>query len=124
MEAVAKSRWLEALKTEPAPIQLDKIYLKGPNVAKTEADWRAQSFELEKVELPGFRLDAVNEGNNKFRVKAEHVRSFRILLSPQMADLTKPITVDAGPLGVKILSPQPLKNHPDYTAQIVFTVQQ
>ena len=75
---------------------------------------------MEKVELPGFRLDAVNEGNNKFRVKAEHVRSFRILLSPQMADLTKPITVDAGPLGVKILSPQPLKNHPDYTAQIIF----
>ena len=122
MEAVAKSRWLEALKTEPAPIQLDKIHLKGPNVAKTEADWRAQSFELEKVELPGFRLDAVNEGNNKFHVKAEHVRSFRMLLSPQMADLTKPITVDAGPLGVKILSPQPLKNHPDYTAQVLFDV--
>ena len=120
METVTKSRWLEALKTEPGPIELDRIVLKGPNVAKTEADWRAQTFELEKVETQGFRLDAVNDGDNTFRVKAEHVRSFRILLSPQMADLSKPIKIDAGPLGVKLLKPQPLKGHPDYTAQIVF----
>ena len=120
METVTKSRWLEAIKIEQGPIQLDRIRLKGPNVAKTEADWRSQSFELEKVEMQGFRLDAINEGDNTFRVKAEHVRSFRILLSSQMADLSKPIKIDAGPLGVKFLKPQPLKGHPDYTAQIIF----
>ena len=75
---------------------------------------------MEKVETQGFRLDAINDGDNTFRVKAEHVRSFRILLSPQMADLSKPIKIDAGPLGVKLLKPLPLKGHPDYTAQIVF----
>ena len=117
-----KSRWLEAVDVEKGPIQLDKIHLKGPNVAKTEDDWKAQSFELEKTELQGFRLSAANEGGNTFRVKAEHVRSFRILLSPQMADLSKPIKVEAGLLGVKFLKPQPLKDDPDYTAQILFDV--
>ncbi|MBQ9446690.1 MAG: hypothetical protein IJU61_08860 [Victivallales bacterium] len=120
METVTKSRWLEAIDVEKGSIQLDKIHLKGPNVAKTEDDWKAQSFELEKTELQGFRLSAVNEGGNTFRVKAEHVRSFRILLSPQMADLSKTIKVEAGLLGVKFLKPQPLKDDQDYTAQIIF----
>ena len=73
--------------------------------------------------MQGFRLDAINEGDNTFRVKAENVRSFRILLSPQMADLSKPIKVEVGLLGVKFLTPKPLKDDPDYTAQIVFNAQ-
>ena len=120
METVMKSRWLEAVSVTPGPILLDKIRLKGPNVAVTETDWLAQSYTLEKTEREGFRLTAVNCGGNMFRVHAEHVTSFRILLSPQMADLSKPIIVDAGSLGKKTLQPQPLQGDSDYTAQILF----
>ena len=120
MEPVMKSRWLEAVSVTPGSVLLDKIRLKGPNVAVTETDWLAQGYVLEKVERQGFRLTAVNCGGNMFRVHAEHVTSFRILLSPQMADLSKPITVDAGPLGRKVLLPKPLEGNSDYTAQILF----
>ena len=120
METVMKSRWLEVVSAKPGPVLLDKIHLKGPNVAATENDWLAQSYTLEKAERQGFRLTAVNCGNNIFRVQAEHVTSFRILLSPKMADLSKPITVDAGTLGKKALMPKPLEGNPDYTAQILF----
>lgn len=120
METMMKSRWLVVASVSPGPILLDKIHLTGPNVAHTEEEWQAQSYSLEKTELQGFRIIAVNAGGNVFHVKSDHVQAFRILLSPQMADLSKPIKVDAGPLGVKMLMPVPLKGHPDYTAQILF----
>ena len=65
---------------------------------------------------------AENLDGNRFRVSAENVKRFAILLAPQMGDLAKPFVVEFGGGKAVTCAAEPLAGDPDYTARIVVSV--
>lgn len=121
VEPVFRSRWLEILGTEDGTVRVDGIVLKGPDVAWTDEELRAQTYELAGKSRHGAaRITAENLGGNRFRVTAENTVSFRILLAAPMGDLTRPFTVDAGRSGVRTISPEPCDGIDGYTAALTW----
>ena len=118
-----RSRWLEVTGTVPGTVELDTVELSDCAPAY---DWRrfaAQTYKLAKKRLVGFRLEAFNRGGNRFEVRAENVTAFRIHLAPQMGDLSRPFTVDAGPLGVQTLKAVPESGEKDYSAVLTYVAE-
>ena len=121
-EDVARSRWLELAAAESDKLEIDAIALDGPDRAESDADLARQTYRLVKRVCPqGARIVAENLGGNRFRVAAENVKSFRILLAPQMGDISKPFTVEFVGGGVKTLSAQPRADGGDYCAELAVT---
>lgn len=117
VEKVRRSRWLEILETGPGDIRVDGIVLRGPDIAWTDGEIAGQTYEIvEKWRDDAARVVAENLGGNRFRVIMENVVAFRILLSDEMGDLSRPFTVDAGKAGVRVIAPQPHAISPDYSA--------
>ena len=83
------------MEAVPGRLALDGIALEGPDVALSQDDLARQTYRLEKREFPqGFRIIAENMGGNRFRVEVENVRKFRIYLSDEMGDVSKPFAVE------------------------------
>ena len=123
-EPVARSRWIEIIRNETGSIELDEIRLEGPVFAWTLDQFARQRHTLRKTSVPGARIVARNLGGNKFKAEAENVTSFRILLAPEMGDVSKPFTVDAGSMGVMVINAVPCTDVPDYCAQLRFPARQ
>lgn len=122
-EAMTRTRWLELVEACSDHLEMDAIVLEGPDVARTEADLARQTYRLEKRICPqGVRLVGENLGGNMFKVEAENVVCFRIYLSKQMGDLSRPFTVDAGELGAQTLMARPCEGLADYSAFLEFRV--
>lgn len=122
-EPVKKSRWLELIEAKEGQILVDAIKLQGPVVATVPEDLEKQTYTLEKYPVEhGARIIAENLGKNRFKVEAENVKRFAILLAPQMGNLDKPFSVEVQGKTLT-LQPEPLANTPDYTARIVVTIQ-
>ena len=51
------------------------------------------STTRERATFQGARIEAANLGDNRFEATTTHVDSFSLWLHPQMADLSRPITV-------------------------------
>ena len=95
LELPKRTRWLEVMEAVPGRLALDGIALEGPDVALSQDDLARQTYRLEKREFPqGFRIIAENMGDNRFRVEVENVRKFRIYLSNEMGDVSKPFAVE------------------------------
>ena len=121
VEPMRRSRWLEILASIGDDIRVDGIVLRGPDVAWTDAELGRQTYEIiEKWRDDASRIVAENLGGNRFRVAAENVVAFRILLAPPMGDLSRPFTVDAGALGTRTISPEPYSGSADYTAALTW----
>ena len=119
-ENVARSRWLEIVRADPGSIDVDAIALEGPDVAESDADLPRQTYRLVRRTLPqGARIVAENLGGNRFRVKAENVKSFRILLSPAMGDVSKPFAVEFDGGGTVVAAPSPRSGDRDYSHEIL-----
>lgn len=118
-----RSRWLEVTGTVPGTVELDTVELSDCAPAYDWTRFAAQTYRLAKKRLVGFRLEAFNRGGNRFEVKAENVTAFRIHIAPQMGDLGRPFTVDAGPLGVQTLKAVPESGEKDYSAVLTFTAE-
>lgn len=118
-ERLTKARWLELIEKTDGTIELDTIILLGPQIAEKEEDLKAQTYKIEKrLQLDSARLVAENFGGNRFKVEAENVKRFAILLSPQMGDLSKPFTVEIGGKSLTVNS-EPFKDSRDYTVRLV-----
>jgi hypothetical protein len=118
---VFRSRWLEILETEDGDVRVDGIVLKGPDVAWTDEELRAQTYELAgRWRRGAARVTAENLGGNRFRVSAENVASFRILLAAPMGDLSRPFLIDAGSCGARTLFPEPCFGPGGYTASLTW----
>ena len=121
VETMRRSRWLEIIESTGDDIRVDGIVLKGPDVAWTDAELKNQTYEIvEKWRDDAARIVAENLGGNRFRVVAENVVSFRILLAPPMGDLSRPFTVEAGALGTRTILPEPYSGSADYTAALTW----
>ena len=119
-ESHYRTRWLELLAASSGPIEVDAIVLEGPNVARTEDEFRRQTHRLVKRTCPtGARIVAENLGGNRFRVSTENVRSFRIYLSPRMGDIEKPFAVEVNGTAHE-LKAEPISGEADYTAVLRF----
>lgn len=120
-----RSRWLEIVSTKAGKIKIDENWLQGPMYAWSLSQFEKQSQRpvLFQSEREGSRLIAENKGGNRFEVKAENVTVFRIHLAPEMGDLTKPFTVDAGALGVRTVMAVPAKDDGDYCATMDVALQ-
>ena len=119
-EDVARSRWLEIVSADSGRLDVDAIALEGPDVAESDADLPRQTYRLVRRTLPqGARIVAENLGGNRFRVKAENVQSFRILLAPAMGDVSKPFTVEFDGGGSVVASPSPRNGDRDYCCEVL-----
>ncbi len=122
LERVKRARWLEILEQDGGEIAVDAIVLHGPAIAETDADLDRQTYTLVKRYWDGARIIAENLGGNRFRVAAENVKRFAILLAPQMGDIAKPFIVElCGGKSVTCVA-EPLAGDPDYVARIVVSV--
>ena len=122
-EDVVRSRWLELVKAESDRLEIDAILLEGPDIAETESDLERQKYRLGCRVCPqGARIVAENLGGNRFKVKAENVSSFRILLSPAMGDLAKPFTVEFEGGGEVTASVAARGGDRDYCGEILVAV--
>ena len=119
-EDVARSRWLEIVSADSGRLDVDAIALEGPDVAESDADLPRQTYRLVRRTLPqGARIVAENLGGNRFRVKAENVQSFRILLAPAMGDVSKPFAVEFDGGGSVVASPSPRNGDRDYCCEVL-----
>lgn len=115
-----RMRWLEVTKTVPGTVELDAIDVSDYESANDWTTYEAQTYRLRKKRLAGFRLEAFYRGNNRFEVRAENVTGFRLLLAKAMVDLGRPIVVDAGPLGTRLLTAHAVVGEPDYESAVEF----
>lgn len=115
-----RSHWLEVTGTRPGTVDLDTIELSEYGRAATWSEFEAQTYRLNRKRFSGFRLEGFNRGDNRFEVRAENVTAFRIYLAPQMGDLSRPFTVDAGPLGRQVLTAKEVAGEKDYSAVLEF----
>ena len=123
VERMQRARWLEILEQDGGEIAVDAIVLHGPDIAKTDDDLKLQTYSLIKRYWDcGARVIAENLNGNRFRVSAENVKRFAILLAPQMGDLAKPFVVEFGGGKSVTCAAEPLAGDPDYTARIVVSV--
>jgi hypothetical protein len=112
-----KSRYLRIDKTVPGKVELDKIVLHGPNIAWKVREFLQQRYTLETVSYEGAKLIAENKGDNLFEVESENVTEFTLFLSPEMADLTKEITVNVNGTPFKAM-PRSVEGMRDYAYQV------
>ncbi len=112
-----KSRYLRINKTVPGKVELDKIVLHGPNIAWKVREFLQQRYTLETVSYEGAKLIAENKGDNLFEVESENVTEFTLFLSPEMADLTKEITVNVNGTPFKAM-PRSVEGMRDYAYQV------
>lgn len=115
-----QSRWIEVLSSVPGRIAMDAVSLNGEMYAWTLDQLEGQGYSLSMQEVEGARIVAENLGGNRFKVQAENVAAFRIHLAPQMGDLSRPFTIDAGPFGVREVAAVPVSGSGDYSAAIDF----
>lgn len=87
------SRWVTINKTDSGNIDYDKIVLTGPRVAENMQQFQQQGYKLEKIPMPGGRVEAVLKKNNVIECQTENVLSFSLWLHPQMVVFDKPIIV-------------------------------
>ena len=122
LERVKRARWLSLEEAVDGEIAVDAIVLHGPAIAETDADLDRQTYTLVKRHWDGARIVAENLGGNRFKVAAESVKRFSILLAPQMGDLAKPFVVEFGGGKAVTCTAEPLVGDPDYTARIEVSV--
>lgn len=75
-------------------IELDRILLSGPNVAKNEADLALQSWKTVKQLQSGGSLEVTHLSPNHFQVTSRNVQGFRLFLSPEKTDFSKPVLIE------------------------------
>ena len=115
---VTRARWLEIIREEVGEFLVGAILLEGPAIARTDAELMQQTYTLRRVWREGARLSAENLGGNRFRVTAENVNEFAILLAPAMGDLARPFSVTVNGRVPQTLSAEPLAGDPDYAARL------
>ena len=119
VEPLRRTRWLELLEAGDGDIDVDRIVLKGPDIARTDDDLALQTYKLVTMHRDGgARIVAENLGGNRFRVETRNVRRVRILLAPAMGDLARPFTVALGDGCTVEASARPLAGERDYTAYL------
>ena len=116
---------LELRPATAGKIAVDAIVLHGPAIAWKDEDLKLQTYTLVPRDWDnGARILAENLGGNRFKVKAENVKRFRIYLSPQMGDLEKPFTVDLGADGIRTVTAEPISGGDDYSARLSVVVKE
>ena len=124
VEPMRRARWLEVLETSGGDIDVARIVLKGPDLAKTDADLGRQTYELVTAYRDGAaRVVAENLGGNRFKAETRGVKSFRLYLAPAMGDLARPFTV-VFPDGREVTRrATPVAGERDYVAAITLDVE-
>ncbi len=119
VERPKRARWLELIEATAGKIAVDAIVLQGPDIAWKDEDLKLQTYTLVPRDWDnGARILAENLGDNRFKVKTENVKRFRIYLSPQMGDLAKPFTVMLEGGNTLTLKSEPVSGERDYAAAL------
>ena len=84
-----ESRYLRIDETLPGSVELDKIVLRGPNIAWSVKEFCQQSYTLSTASHEGARIVAENKGGNCFEISCENVAGFTLFLSSCMADVDR-----------------------------------
>jgi len=123
VERLKRARWLELIEATAGKIAVDAIVLQGPDIAWKDEDLKLQTYTLVSRDWEnGARILAENLGGNRFKVKTENVKRFRLYLSPQMGDLTKPFTVMLEGGSTLTLKSEPVSGERDYAAALTVCV--
>ena len=123
VERLKRARWLELIEATAGKIAVDAIVLQGPDIAWKDEDLKLQTYTLVSRDWEnGARILAENLGGNRFKVKTENVKRFRLYLSPQMGDLTKPFTVMLEGGSTLTLKSEPVLGERDYAAALTVCV--
>ena len=123
VERLKRARWLELIEATAGKIAVDAIVLHGPDIAWKDEDLKLQTYTLVSRDWEnGARILAENLGGNRFKVKTENVKRFRLYLSPQMGDLTKPFTVMLEGGSTLTLKSEPVSGERDYAAALTVCV--
>ena len=123
VERLKRARWLELIEATAGKIAVDAIVLQGPDIAWKDEDLKLQTYTLVSRDWEnGARILAENLGGNRFKVKTENVKRFRLYLSPQMGDLAKPFTVMLEDGSTLTLKSEPVSGERDYTAALTVGV--
>lgn len=87
-------RWVSIEGHTPGPVPVDHLIKTGTiRTASSREQWLDYSATRERATFQGARIEAANLGDNRFEATTTHVDSFSLWLHPQMADLSRPITV-------------------------------
>ena len=123
VERPTRARWLELIEATAGKIAVDAIVLHGPAIAWKDEDLKLQTYTLAPRDWDnGARILAENLGDNRFKVKTENVKRFRIYLSPQMGDLAKPFTIMLEGGSTLTLKSEPVSGERDYAAALTVCV--
>ncbi len=89
------NRWITIRETLPGKIAYDRLINVRPKIKyRTKKEkWDAWKLALVRREYPGALVDAVNLGNNVFKVEARNVKRFTLWLHQKMVDFKKPVRV-------------------------------
>ena len=92
---VRHNRWITLDEAIEAPLEYDTLQRQGPGHSKDSSpeEWKQWKLIHTTVKRNGAMIEAINLGENRFKITATNVSRFTLWLHPAMVDFTKPIQV-------------------------------
>ena len=89
------NRWVTLEAAREGTVEYDALQREGPGHRKDSSveDWSQWRLVHETVKRNGARIEAINEGNNRFRVTTLNVAGFTLWLNEAMVDFDADIQV-------------------------------
>jgi predicted esterase len=85
---VRHNRWLTLEQSVKEKLVYDELWPKG-----LRTDFETWMLEHSPREIDAAMIDALNEGNNRFRITVRNVTQFVVWLRPEMVEFGKPVEV-------------------------------